>query len=142
MDDFEIGNSAVKISAFGLANFIGNGFHFNCCFDKASIKSNVDKIIYGFIYRQDFEMALAFARNSTFQTVNGVRAFSLKILMFFNDGRSYSLQDGGSLLHQLGVVVYAVAVGSMVDRNQLNKIATNQSYVFMVSSYADWVGQV
>lgn len=142
VDDFEIANSAVKLSAFAFANLTGNGFHFNRCFNKTSIKSNVDNINYGNIYRQDFEMALNFARNSTFQTENGARVFSLKMLMFFTDGRSNSLEDGGILFHELGGIVYAVGVGSNVDRIQLNKIATNQSYVFMLSCYADLVGQV
>ncbi|VDI77269.1 Hypothetical predicted protein [Mytilus galloprovincialis] len=140
VDVFDIGNTAVKISTFAFHHSMGNGFHFSCCNDKASIKSNVDKINYH-SGGQDFDMALSFSKNSMFQSVNGARDFSLKILMFFTDGRSL-IQDGGSLLHRLGIIVYAVGVGGNVDRNQLDKIATNQSYVFMVSSYADLVGQV
>lgn len=62
-------------------------------------------------------------------------------LIFYTDGQS-TVQDGGSILHQLGVIVYAVGVGNNVKYEQLNKIATNQSYVFLVSSYAWLVGQV
>ncbi|CAG2242493.1 unnamed protein product [Mytilus edulis] len=140
VDVFDIGNSAVKISTFAFHTSMGNGFHFSCCNDKASIKSNVDNISYNW-GGENFEMALAFARKNMFQSVNGARDFSLKILIFFTDGRS-AVQDGGNSLHQLGVIVYAVGVGGNVDRNQLDKIATNQSYVFMASSYADLVGQV
>ncbi|OPL33575.1 hypothetical protein AM593_01064, partial [Mytilus galloprovincialis] len=56
------------------------------------------------------------------------------------DGRS-SVQDSGSLLHQLGVIVFAVGIGSNVDRAQLNKIASNESYVFVLPNYSDLVGQ-
>lgn len=119
---------------------MGNGFHFSCCKDKASIKFNVDNINYNG-GGEDFEMALNFSRYSMFQSVNGARDFSLKILMFFTDGQSV-IRDGGSILHELGIIVYAFGVGGGVDKNQLEKIATNQSYVFMVSSYADLVGQV
>lgn len=80
VDDFEIGNSAVELGAFAFANLTGNGFHFNCCFDKTIIKSNVDTINYDYMYGQDFEMVLAFARNSIFQTVNGARAFDVFFL--------------------------------------------------------------
>ncbi|CAG2191311.1 unnamed protein product [Mytilus edulis] len=140
VDVFDIGNSAVKISSFAFHDFMGDGFYFKCCNDKASIKSHVDDINFS-SGNENFEMALAFARKNMFQSVNGARDFSLKILIFFTDGRS-AVQDGGYSLHQLGVIVYAVGVGSYVDRNQLDKIATNQSYVFMASSYADLVGQV
>ncbi|CAG2191308.1 unnamed protein product [Mytilus edulis] len=139
VDDFDIGNSSVKISTFAFHELIGDGFYFSCCNDKASIKSNINSISFkggG----QDFEMALAFARKSMFQTNNGSRDFSLKILLFFTDGQS-QIQDGGSLLHNLGVIVYAVGFGNDVDRNQLNKIATNESYVFMMPSYSDLIGQ-
>ncbi|CAC5400119.1 COL6A [Mytilus coruscus] len=128
VDVFDIGNTAVKISTFAFHTLMGKGFHFSCCNDKASIKSKVDKISYSG-GGQDFEMALKFSRNSMFQSVNGARDFSLKILMFFTDGQS-TVQDGGSILHQLGIIVYSVGVGNGVDRNQLDKIATNQSYVF------------
>ncbi|VDI43932.1 Hypothetical predicted protein [Mytilus galloprovincialis] len=140
VDVFDVGNSAVKISTFAFHTSMGNGFHFSCCNDKASIKSNVDNISYNG-GGENFEMALAFAKNNMFQRVNGARDFSLKILIFFTDGQS-AVKDGGNSLHQLGVIVYAVGVGGNVDRNQLDKIATNQSYVFMASSYADLVGQV
>ncbi|VDI09093.1 Hypothetical predicted protein [Mytilus galloprovincialis] len=139
VNDFEIGNSSVKISTFAFHQFIGDGFYFNCCNDKASIVSNINSIIFkgG---TEDFAMALAFARNNMFQTKNGSRDFSLKILMFFTDGNS-PIQDGGGLLHNLGVIVYVVGFGNGVDRNQLNKIATNESYVFMMSNYSYSVGQ-
>lgn len=138
VDDFDIGNSSVKISTFAFHELIGDGFYFSCCNNKASIKSNINSISFK-SGGEDYEMALAFARNSMFQTNNGSRDFSLKILMFFTDGQS-PIQDGGTLLHNNGVIVYAVGFGNGVNRNQLNKIATNDSYVFMMSSYSDLVG--
>ncbi|CAC5403478.1 unnamed protein product [Mytilus coruscus] len=139
VDDFDIGNSSVKISLFAFHQLIGNGFYVSCCNDKASIKSEIDNINFN-SGGENFEVALAFAINNMFQSVNGARNFSLKILMFFTDGQSL-VQDGGSLLHQLGVIVYAVGIGSGVVREQLNEIATNASYVFLVPSYSDLVGQ-
>lgn len=85
VDVFDIGNSAVKISSFAFHDFMGDGFHFKCCNDKASIKSHVDDINFS-SGNENFEMALAFARNNMFQSVNGARDFSLKILIFFTDG--------------------------------------------------------
>ncbi|CAC5403487.1 unnamed protein product [Mytilus coruscus] len=108
VDLFEIGNSAVKISTFAFHTSIGNGFHFCCCKDKASIKSNIDNINYNG-GGEDFEMALNFSRYTMFQSVNGARDFSLKILMFFTDSQSL-IRDGGSILHELGIIVYAVDV--------------------------------
>lgn len=139
VNDFDIGNNTVKISVFAFREFIGNGFYFNCCNDKASIRYEINNINFT-SGGQDFEMALIFARNTMFQKLNGARDFSHKILIFCTDGQS-SIQDSASLLHQLGVIVYAVGVGSGVDRNQLNQIATNESYVFIVPSYSDLVGQ-
>lgn len=136
MDDFDIGNSSVKISVFAFHQLIGNGIYFSCCNDKASIKSKIDNINFN-SGGENFEIALNFARNNMFQTNNETRDFSLKILMFFTDGRS-SIQDNTSLLQQLGVIVFAVGVGNNV---QLNKIASNESYVFMMPSYSDLVGQ-
>lgn len=139
MDAFDIGNSFVKISVFAFHQLIGNGFYFSCCNDKASIKSKIDNINFN-SGNEDFEIALNFARNNMFQTYNETRDFSLKILIFFTDGRS-SVQDSGSLLHQLGVIVFAVGIGSNVDRDQLNKIASNESYVFVLPNYSALVGQ-
>ncbi|CAG2227479.1 COL6A [Mytilus edulis] len=130
VDAFDIGNSYVKMSVFAFHTSIGNGFYFSCCNDKVSIKSKIDNMNYN-SGGENFEIALNFARNNMFQTYNETRDFSLKILIFFTDGQS-SVQDSGSLLHQLGVIVFAVGIGSNVDRAQLNKIASNESYVLMV----------
>lgn len=77
MDLFEIGYSAVKISTFAFHTSMGNGFHFSCCNDKASIKSNVDNINYNG-GGEDFEMALNFSRYSMFQSVTGQGTSHLK----------------------------------------------------------------
>ncbi|CAC5403480.1 unnamed protein product [Mytilus coruscus] len=138
VDDFDIGNNAVKISAFAFHQLMGDGFYFNCCHNKTRIKYKIDNINF-MSGGEDFEMALTFANSNMFQSVNGARNCSLKILMFFTDGQS--TQNAASLLHQIGVLVYAVGVGSNVDRDQLNKIATNKNYVFMMPRYSDLVGQ-
>ncbi|CAC5359999.1 unnamed protein product [Mytilus coruscus] len=139
VDDFDIGNSSVKLSVFAFHQLIGNCFYFSCCNDKASIKSKIDNIKFN-SGGEDFEIALNFARNNMFQTNNETRDFSLKILMFFTDGRS-PIQVNCSLLHQLGVIVFTEGVGSNVDITQLNKIASNESYVFMVPNYSDLAAQ-
>lgn len=140
VDVFDIGDTTAKISAYAFHQEMGDGFYFNCCINKESVKSSVNRINYTGGW-EDFEKALAFAKNNMFQKSNGMRDFSVKILLFFTDGRS-SVQDGGKLLHQLGVIVYAVGVGNGVDIEQLKKIATNDSYVFMVSNYGSLVGQI
>ncbi|VDI43925.1 Hypothetical predicted protein [Mytilus galloprovincialis] len=117
VDDFEIGNNAVKISVFAFHQLIGDGFYFSCCHSKASIKSEIDNINFA-SGGEDFEMALTFAKSYMFQSVNGARSCTLKILMFFTDG-----------------------VGSGVNKDTLNKIATNGSYVFMMPSYSDLLGE-
>ena len=86
-------------------------------------------------------MALAFARDSMFKSQNRARDYTLKILLFFTDGKSFISNDG-SALHQLGVIVYVIGVGPSVNADQLNKIATNQSYVFTVYSNSALVGQI
>lgn len=66
VDDFDIGNNSVKISSFAFNTSIGDGFYFNCCYDKISIKSNVDNYNSG---RHDFKMALNFAKKKVYLLV-------------------------------------------------------------------------
>lgn len=140
VDFFDIGTTAVKISAFAFRTFMGDGFYFNCCHNKATIKSQINGIRYqggG----ENFEMALAFARNNIFQKGNGMRDSSVKILIFFTDGQSGVL-DGGQKLFDRGIIVYAVGVGRNTNRNQLIKIATNDSYVYQAPGYGSLLGQI
>ncbi|XP_071140005.1 von Willebrand factor A domain-containing protein 2-like [Mytilus edulis] len=139
VNDFEIGNNAMKISVFAFHQLIGDGFYFSCCHSKASIKSEIDNINFA-SGSEDFEMALTFAKRDMFQSVNGARSCTLKILMLFTDGQS-PIKNASSLLHQLGVLVYAIGVGSGVNKDTLNKIATNESYVLMMPSYSDLLGE-
>ncbi|CAG2206058.1 unnamed protein product [Mytilus edulis] len=91
VDDFDSGNSSVKISTFAFHQLIGDGFYFSCCNDKASIKS-ISTVYHFKGGGQDFEMALAFARKVCFKQIMEAVTSPLKSCCF-TDGQS-QIQDG------------------------------------------------
>ncbi|VDI58829.1 Hypothetical predicted protein, partial [Mytilus galloprovincialis] len=132
---FDISNQAVKISAFAFDAEVKGGFHFN----HFSTEQDISTGIRGIVYTgggTSFDIPLTFAREQMFLPQNGARGYTKKILIFITDGDAPTTDEPGQLLRDMGVAVYAIGVGSNLNTNNLDKIATSVNHRYMVLSFS------
>ncbi|XP_076079092.1 collagen alpha-6(VI) chain-like [Mytilus galloprovincialis] len=132
---FDIANQAVKISAFAFDHQVQGGFYFKTFSTEQDISTAIQNIVYtsGFT---DFEIPLTFAREHMFVPQSGARGYTKKILIFITDGDAIITDEPGQLLSNMGVSVYAIGVGSNVNTNNLDKIATSVAHRYIVLSFS------
>lgn len=132
---FDIANQAVKISAFAFAHQVQGGFYFK----NFSTEQEISSAIRGIVYTgggTDFDIPLTFAREHMFVPQSGARGYTKKILIFITDGDAIITDEPGQLLRNMGVAVYAIGVGSNVNTNNLDKIATSVAHRYIVLSFS------
>lgn len=84
--------------------------------------------------------ALEAVRNQMFQYAHGDRSSADNVVIVLTDGNSNDKSDTiheANNLHRVSHDVISIVVGSGVDLNELNAIATDQHHVFDVRRYGD-----
>ena len=72
---------------------------------------------------------------STSRTDQGIP----RVAIVFTDGQSYSqtlTAQAAQSVHDTGIIVYSIGIGSGVNTNELNTIASSSSNVFLISSFS------
>ena len=113
--------------------------------DKAGFKKAVENLPYmGYTTRID--KALALARDELFLESNGARDVIPKILILLTDGKqSYvgnTVKPSGiaaEIRHKFGATIFAIGIGTQVDRDELTEIANGETRVFLAENFNDLV---
>ncbi|XP_071133712.1 cartilage matrix protein-like [Mytilus edulis] len=134
---FDIANQAVKVSAFSFNETISKqgGFQFNSYSTEQEIATAIRSIVYT-SGGTSFDIPLTFARKHMFVPQSGARGYTKKILIFITDGNAITTDEPGQLLRDMDVAVYAIGVGSNVNTDNLDKIATSANHRYIVLSFS------
>ena len=93
--------------------------------------------------RTRLDKALELASSRLFTASGGTRSGKRKIMIVLTDGRqsqdpdTVPLKDAVLPLRQLGVRIYAVAIGDEVDLKELHQVSERNEDVFPVSDFDD-----
>lgn len=91
--------------------------------------------------RTRLDKALTLASSTLFTADGGTRPDKRKVMIILTDGRqsqdpdTVPLQDAARSLQQLGVKIYAVAIGDEVDLKELHDMTDNREDVFPVNDF-------
>lgn len=137
INKFDIASQAVKISAFSFNQNVSKegGFLFNSYSTEQEISTGIRGIVYtggG----TNFDIPLTFARKQMFVPQSGARGYTKKILIFITDGDATTTDEPGQLLRDMDVAVYAIGVGTNVNTNNLDKIATSVNHRYVVLDFS------
>lgn len=106
---------------------------FSQSISKSDILSGIDGIKYrGGGTNIDQALQASYQSFMSYPVNSGIQ----KIMAFMTDGKSTIDAQNAKNLHNYGVKVFAIGVGS-ADRSQLEIIASDTSLVFVASTYAD-----
>lgn len=132
---FNISNRAVQISAFAFDDKVQGGFYFK----NFSTEQDISTAIQNTVYTSggtNFDIPLTFAREQMFLPQNGARDKIKKILIFITDGDATVTDEPGQLLRDMDVTVYTIGVGTNVNNNNLDKIATSVKHQYIALSFS------
>ena len=110
--------------------------------NRKQFEEAVDRVLH-IKGRTRLDKALKLASAQLFTASGGTRPDKRKIMIILTDGRqsqdpdTVALQDAILPLKELGVKIYAVAIGSEVDLDELHQMTDSKEEVFPVSDFAD-----
>ncbi|XP_053401477.1 uncharacterized protein LOC123550590 isoform X2 [Mercenaria mercenaria] len=134
---FDIGPRNVQIGVVTFASTPHNEFNLNTHLTKHDLVTAVHKIGYHSGGTRT-DLALKYVEANSFTKPAGDRPGVANILIVMTDGKSNMPQltlDETKKLHNLNAKVFAIGIGSGVDRNELGHIATDSKHVFQVSNF-------
>lgn len=138
VNGMDISPTGTKVGVITYSDRTHLEFHLNAHNDKQSLDQAISGIRYisGGTNTAD---ALKYARETSFQTVNGARGNAAKIAIVITDGKSTSsiaTSAEAQRLRQQGVTVFSVGVGA-ANKQELDAMATDpdNSHVFVVNNF-------
>jgi len=134
---FDISPTQTQISVVTFSDQVHDEFHLNSFPTKTQVLAAISNISY-YSGNTDTHLALSHVTNETFTPRNGGRSDTVQIVVVLTDGGSTyttkTLQEA-KRLHDTGVEVIAIGIGSRADLTELNAIATDSAHVFEVAGY-------
>lgn len=138
VNGMDISPTGTKVGVITYSDRTHLEFHLNAHSDKTSLEQAISGIRYisGGTNTAD---ALKYARETSFQNVNGARSNAAKIAIVITDGKSTSsiaTSAEAQRLRQQGVTVFSVGVGA-ANKQELDAMATDpdNSHVFVVNNF-------
>lgn len=136
---FIIGQDNVQIGVTTFSSQVHNQFYMN----QYHRRNALINAIKGMPYESggtSTDTALRFVERNAFTKAHGDRDHVVNILIVMTDGHSAHPQDTAteaSKLHGRGVMVIVIGIGNGVDRSELERAASNLSFVFTSSGFHD-----
>lgn len=136
-NDFPIGTKDVQI---GLVTYSDNPnleFYLNRYTTKSSLLAAIQKVPYSSGTTRT-DLAIKYVRDNMFTTSHGDRPDAKNYVIVLTDGASTSPNQTihqATLLKQQNIDVLAVGIGSSVNKNELDSMASDMKHVFTVASF-------
>lgn len=136
-NQFNIGPNDAQVSVVMFSNQPHNQFNLSQFDNITSITNEINAIPYpaGGTYTS---LALAFAGDYSFTAEAGNRLDAVDVLVVVTDGKStdhaQTLREAANL-KQRNIVIVGVGIGSGVDTQELNGIATGPLYVMYANDF-------
>ncbi|KAK3092700.1 hypothetical protein FSP39_006142 [Pinctada imbricata] len=139
VDEFVIGSTNTKVAVLTFNSRVYNQFHLNKYTTKAMIQSAIDGIMFrrGLTYTYK---AIKFAREESFQIVNGAREKSIKVAIIVTDGKSQRASETvieAKKLRRENITIFSIGIGNKIKIAELKSMASDpdSSHVFTVDSF-------
>ncbi|XP_048254683.1 collagen alpha-1(XII) chain-like [Haliotis rufescens] len=135
---FPVGPSAVRFSVVVFSTSVTNQFNLDQHDSRTDLITAIEAVSYSG-GGTNTASALSFVRKNSFLSVNGARIGVTQVVIVITDGRSSNkaqTASEGSLLHQAGIKVISIGVGSGVDMEELRAIASNNNFVFSATDFS------
>lgn len=139
---FQVSPNATRVSTIIYSDFPKLIFDFDTYSDKQSISAAVDNLEF-LGNRTRIDKALELAR----RVFSRSRPSVPRIAFVLTDGKQTEDYDAKPLdiavrpLHDLGVQVYVIGIGSYIERDELYLLARRRQDVFFVSSFEQLLRQ-
>lgn len=138
VNDFQIGAAKVQIGVVTFSDSPVKEFGLNQYGAKSSLLTAIQQIGYlqGTTHT---ESALKFAREEMFTAADGARDDAKHYVIILTDGVSSNTNETiaqANMLKQQGVEVIAVGIGSNVNKEEINAMASDLNHVFTVSNFS------
>ncbi|CAH1792491.1 unnamed protein product [Owenia fusiformis] len=137
IDSFQIGPEKVQIAAITYSDLVHKEFYFNEFTGKAPLKERISAIKQK-LGGTETALAIDFMRTKVFKHANGMRDDVPHIVIVITDGVSREPKDTKQAAKKAkaeGLMVYAVGVGLKINKNELEAIASDPSFVFEVDNF-------
>ena len=134
---FDIGPNNVQIGVETFATSPRHEFNMNSHRTKADLVKAINAIGYHSGGTRT-DLALKFVEGRSFKAATGDRPGVSNILIVMTDGKSNQPQltvAETAKLHQMNLKVFAIGIGSGVDKGELGHIASDAQHVFQVQNF-------
>lgn len=136
-NDFQIGPNHVQIGMITFSDFPNLEFYLNQYPNKAALLSAIQKTGYLMGVTRTDE-ALKYARENMFSPIHGARDDAKNYLIVLTDGVSANTNltiQQANMLKSQKIEILAVGIGTSINKDEINGIASDSSHVFTVSSF-------
>lgn len=136
-NSFNIGPSEVCLSVVTYSTYVQKHFNLNDYLDKTSLVHAINALKYhSGVTNTGAALEYVFRHGFTLQA--GDRPDAKNIVIVISDGRavdSLLASKEATLLHHAGITMIAVGVGSLIDVQKLDVLASSNSLVFRTPNY-------
>ena len=136
-DSFTIGPQNVQIGAVTFSTTTHPQFNLKRYTDKTALKNAIKGIHYDSGSTHTAE-AITYVKDHSFTKAAGDRDHVVNILIVMTDGQSANKAQtisASNLLHKDNIKTFAIGIGSGVNKDELNHIASDAKHVFTVSNF-------
>ena len=141
VNEFDIGSDETQIGVISFGIFATFQFQLNTYHDKANLLTAINALPYAFGSLTSTHLAIDLLRTDGFNSTNGGRPQSQaipRVAVVITDGQSSSptaTATAAESAHNEGIIIFAVGVGSGVNNNELEAIASDSSYVSTLTGF-------
>ncbi|KAL8619706.1 hypothetical protein ACOMHN_025792 [Nucella lapillus] len=135
---FQLGPQNVQIAAVSFSTTAHVAFYLNTFASQATLQNGIARISY-YGGNTHTDLALSAARNAVFTKTHGARDDATKTAILMTDGQSLNTRATelqAQMLKQMGATVITVGVGSSVNHNELESVASDIQHSFAVASFS------
>lgn len=136
-ESFDISPFSVQIGIVTFASTPNNEFNLNTFQTKADTINAIYTISYQYGGTRT-DLGLKYAAENSFTTPSGDRTGAINILIVITDGYSNQpelTRQEATKLHQMNIKVFAIGIGTGVDKTELGYIASGAEYVFQINNF-------
>ena len=136
VSNFEIGDDKTRVGVITFSSSASIVIPLGSINNAGQLNTSITNIVYtnGFTYTNLALNLLQTAFNNS-RTSQGVP----RVAIVFTDGYSNSpssTAQAAQAVHDIGIVVYSFGIGSGVNLNELNTIASSSNNVFIISNFS------
>ncbi|CAC5362153.1 Collagen alpha-1(XII) chain [Mytilus coruscus] len=141
VDSFDISPNKTRVAVVSYASHAKSEFYLNRYTNKVDLKNAISAIPFVGGSTATSE-AIDLATTNIFTPSHGSRNNAVKVMVVITDGDANDEIDTGHAAdraHRAGITVFSIGVGSHIQKQTLNTIASNPdcTHVFSVSSYSE-----